>query len=255
VTAFVEPSFPDNGDNGSAHAPYWVAPLNGSTNYAWTPLPASSGEPCVNNICNGPFDWAYDVQRHILYTANGDAGAFKIQLGGGSTPQGTTPTSTSTAVPTSSPTALTTPTATSTVATSTPLPTATGTATPSPMPSSTMTPTATSTVLPAAPSFTLSQGATPAVVQVNGLTKLWATATSNVNLRAVLDIEVYDAGSNKVEQIEVTEQFTAGQSTTLSVPWVPRSAGTYHVMAGVFKTDLSSSYIFNNPGTTIQVTH
>jgi hypothetical protein len=82
VNLFGQPSFPDQGDNGSAHDPYLVTPIDGSAGYIWKPL-ANSTAPCQNGICNGPFAWAYDAQAGMLYTANGDAGAFRMQVGGG----------------------------------------------------------------------------------------------------------------------------------------------------------------------------
>jgi hypothetical protein len=162
-------------------------------------------------------------------------------------PQFSSGGSTPTATPTSPPSF---PTPTPTV-TSTPLPpTGTATATSS-VPTAQSTPTP--TPVPASIAWKLNESARPSTISLGQSTILRARAIASQNTQAILDVEVYDARFNKFYQTYRTLSFSANTAQSFSVSWTPPAVGSYHVMAGVFSTDWSHNYVFDNPGASLTV--
>jgi hypothetical protein len=76
VNLYTAPSFPTGGDNAPAHGPWYTIAENGGT--TWTAY--NSQTPCLNSVCNGPVQMAYDAADGTLYAANWNAGAWKLQI-------------------------------------------------------------------------------------------------------------------------------------------------------------------------------
>src|SRR5579859_1197053 len=129
---FTAPSFPDGGDNGQAHGPWYTVALTGSTWAAY-----SSQQTCdsSNSVCNGPVMMARDAANNILYSVNWLGGLWKLTANRQIT---ATPSATFTGNP--SPTPTKTPTATAT-GQSTAKPTKTPKASPTPIQNATPTST------------------------------------------------------------------------------------------------------------------
>jgi|GEM_PF-879714 len=61
------------------------------------------------------------------------------------------------------------------------------------------------------------------------------------------DVEIYDANYQQVYQrVFVSQSFTAGERKQLPVEWTPVTAGMYHIRVGVFNSDWSRNYVWNN---------
>jgi photosystem II stability/assembly factor-like uncharacterized protein len=118
TTLFTAPSFPIQGDNGSAHGPWYARPLAGGAGW----VPYSSQMPCdvPTSFCNGPVMGAYDASNHALYSVNWNGGAWKLQTAAPSPTSSPTPIA---ATPTATLAATSTPTPSSPTATATPSPT------------------------------------------------------------------------------------------------------------------------------------
>lgn len=116
---YTAPGFPVLGDLGQAHGPWYTKPIASSG--GWHAYNAQ--QPCdpLAGYCNGPASGAYDAINGIVYSANGNGGVWKMQVGAS---VASTPTITPS--PTATTTAQVTATSTSTPA----LPTPTVTATP-----------------------------------------------------------------------------------------------------------------------------
>jgi hypothetical protein len=69
---YTAPSFPE-GNNGQADGPWYVTSETGG---GWTPY--SSQTPCVNGVCNGPVDGAFDPATGTLYAVAWNAGAWML---------------------------------------------------------------------------------------------------------------------------------------------------------------------------------
>jgi hypothetical protein len=74
---YTAPSFPVGGDNGQAHVPWYTVAENGGT--TWKAFDGQT--PCSNNVCNGPVQLALDVSDGTVYSANWNAGVWKLETG------------------------------------------------------------------------------------------------------------------------------------------------------------------------------
>jgi hypothetical protein len=71
---------------------------------------------------------------------------------------------------------------------------------------------------------------------------------------ANIDLEVYDQAGHQVHQkILEGQSFSAGQKQSFSSSWTPSTNGTYTFKIGVFSTDWSKVYVWNDAAATIQV--
>jgi len=106
------------------------------------------------------------------------------------------------------------------------------------------------------PTFTTSATATPSTLTHGSATtiKVSITDTSGTLSNGIIDMEVYNAAGTKVNQQTSTGQsFTSGQNHQYNFSWTPTTAGTYTVRLGVFNSDWSINYAWNNGACTITV--
>jgi hypothetical protein len=57
----------------STNPPFWKAPLSNTT--AWTHM---TDAICMNNVCRGSNEVAYDAVHHVIYAANWGAGLWRL---------------------------------------------------------------------------------------------------------------------------------------------------------------------------------
>jgi hypothetical protein len=85
----------------------------------------------------------------------------------------------------------------------------------------------------------------PIVGQSVGV-NLTVRASNNVQ-SAIVDIEIYDSGNNKIFQEYYTNQsLTANVDKDYAVLWVPGAVGEYTVKLGIFRNDWSMLYHWND---------
>ena len=72
---YTAPSFPDGGDYGQAHGPWYTVALTGST---WTAYNSQQTCDSSNSVCNGPVMMARDAANNILYSVNWLGGFWKL---------------------------------------------------------------------------------------------------------------------------------------------------------------------------------
>ncbi len=106
------------------------------------------------------------------------------------------------------------------------------------------------------PAFTTNASVNPTTPQANGSAVITANITnSGATLQnGIVDIELYDAGGNKVfQQFYDKQTINSGESRSYSPNWNVGSAGTYRVTVGVFNGDWSQNYMWNNQAATVTV--
>jgi hypothetical protein len=185
---------------------------------------------------------AKDAIDGTIYSANWDAGVFRLQSGG---PQ-QTPGPTSTATPVASATATVTQQPTNTSApTNTSVPTNTPTRTPTPRPTNTPAPTNT----PIPPSFSASATPSSAVVVAGTSVTITSSVRSVTAATALVDVEVFDGTGKRVfQQRWDNESFAAAQTRTFTSSWTPPLTslpGSYTIRVGVFTPGGGSQYYWN----------
>jgi hypothetical protein len=241
------------GAGNSGNTTYTDSNKDGITNPAafCTTDGSSSGQICNSHTSSvSDDDGGYVRMQGQAYFAN------PVALSGGtatatSTPT-TQPTSTRTALPTSTPTATSTPTVRPT-STATPMRTSTPTAKTTSTPTRTPTPTQGTTQR----AFTSSGSASPTTAQRPSSVALTVSVRSATASSALVDLEVYDASFTKVfQQVWDNQAFSANQTLTYSTTWAVLSAapaGTYTVMVGVFSPGWGTLYNWNGSATTVTV--
>jgi hypothetical protein len=124
-------------------------------------------------------------------------------------------------------------------------PTATPTPTVPGVPTSTSTPPVT-----APGQYSTSASVLPGTVGPGGSTTVTLAVTSGSAATVLVDLEIYNAAGDKVEQQWVSNQaFTAGQQRSFPFTWnVPANTpvGTYTVKIGIFSTNWSSNLAWND---------
>jgi hypothetical protein len=70
---------------------------------------------------------------------------------------------------------------------------------------------------------------------------------------ALVDLEIYNAGGQKVAQQSFENQTLNGNGTTFSTNWTPTAIGVYTIKVGVFTANWSSNVYWNNGVATLNV--
>jgi hypothetical protein len=154
---------------------------------------------------------AYDSVNHIIYSANWDGGAWKLQTGAAPAPASTPVPATSTPVP----------------ATRTPVPTA--------------------TAVPTTRKYTSTATAPTTVVTAGSSVNLSASVTSATADTSLVDMEVYDTAGRKIfQKFWDSQTFAAGQTRSYSATTGALAAGTYTVKIGIFAPGWASLYQWND---------
>lgn len=107
-----------------------------------------------------------------------------------------------------------------------------------------------------APMFSDTTTATPAAPSANAATTVNTVVrdTSGSLANGLVDIEIYNASNQRMAQNFVPSQsFAAGGSASYATAWTPAAAGTYRVTVGVFNSDWSQNYYWNNDALDITV--
>lgn len=144
-------------------------------------------------------------------------------------------------------------------ATSTPIVTATATATTTQPSPTTTSPTATPTTVPASQLQLWSCGARigSAEVRAGQSQSVQAYVATNIDSRALVDVEIYDPTGTKVYQrYWDNRDFNASQTRNFFFRWkVPANAmkGTYTVKIGIFNPGWAGLLMWNNNAATFQV--
>src|SRR6185437_11855073 len=64
---------------------------------------------------------------------------------------------------------------------------------------------------------------------------------------AIVDVEIYNSGNQRVYQQFVSGQnFGAGQQITNTISWTPATAGSYTAKVGVFTSNWGSNLVWND---------
>lgn len=106
------------------------------------------------------------------------------------------------------------------------------------------------------PAFTSSASVNPASPQTNTNAVITANITnSGATLQqGIVDIEVYNQAGTKVyQQFYGNQTINSGESRAYSPTWNAAAAGTYRVTVGVFNSDWTQNYLWNNQAATVTV--
>jgi|GEM_PF-2349601 len=105
------------------------------------------------------------------------------------------------------------------------------------------------------PKFDISGTSSPGTTTPGGTETATITVTSDSNVTALVDIEVYDPAGNKIaQQYWDNVQFSAGGGWRYTVNWTAgQQRGTYTVKAGVFTPGWGKLYTWNNDVADVQV--
>jgi hypothetical protein len=106
------------------------------------------------------------------------------------------------------------------------------------------------------PAFTTSASASPSTLSPNTNTTITVTVrnTGGAVSGAIVDMEVYNAAGTRVNQQYTSSQsFTTNQQRTYTYTWRPTATGTYTVKIGVFNSNWTTNYHWNNNAATITV--
>jgi hypothetical protein len=107
------------------------------------------------------------------------------------------------------------------------------------------------------PTFTSSVNVSPSTVNFGQTSAITTTLndTSGSISNGVLDVELHDSSGNKVAQQTFSGQnLSSGQSVTQSFNWTaPNTPGTYTVTVGVFNSNWSTNYYWDNNASTVTV--
>jgi hypothetical protein len=107
-----------------------------------------------------------------------------------------------------------------------------------------------------APMFSGSASATPTSPSTGTASTITATVkdTSGTLANGIVDLEVYNASNQRVLQKFFSGQsFATGASQSYSAAWTPSATGTYRVTIGVFTSDWSTNYYWNNDALDVTV--
>jgi hypothetical protein len=108
----------------------------------------------------------------------------------------------------------------------------------------------------AAVSFTSSGSSNPAAPNAGSATTL-SVSLHNVGpalSNTIVDVEVYNASNVRVfQQFLSGVAFAQDQTRSFSAQWTPSSTGTYRMTVGVFTSDWSKNYHWNNSAVSISV--
>ena len=97
-------------------------------------------------------------------------------------------------------------------------------------------------------SFSGTATVAPSPATINQTATIHASFSSKGNVsNAIADIEVYNSSGQKTfQQFYGGQNFVATQPKTFDIPWTPSSAGTYSIKAGIFNSDWSTNYYWND---------
>jgi hypothetical protein len=103
--------------------------------------------------------------------------------------------------------------------------------------------------------FATSASAGPATQgQAVNVTSSVKNTSGNNASNLIVDTEIYDSNNSKVFQNYLGGQnINAGQTQNYNSSWTPNSNGTYVVKIGIFNSDWSQNYNWNNSAGTINV--
>ncbi len=104
--------------------------------------------------------------------------------------------------------------------------------------------------------FAVAGGANPSSASTGGSVNLTASITDQGSAisNANVDIEVYNSsGAQVLQHTFGSQNFSSGQNLQYAVSWTPSSSGTYTIKIGVFSSDWSTLYTWNNSAATIAV--
>ncbi len=101
---------------------------------------------------------------------------------------------------------------------------------------------------PSNSSFGSSASISPSSPSAGQAASIQASVSSKGDVsNALVDVEVYNSSGTKVHQQFFSGQnFTATQAKSYTVNWTPGSTGNYTVKLGVFNSDWSTNYYWNN---------
>lgn len=221
--------------DGQLVSPLKVPYNQGVFSSYWIPIPEGTTRIQVDG---GPDGWTdtWAAKDFSIWSKNGASSSV------GQAPAPATPTNTP--VP---------------AATSTPLVTATATATTTQPSPTTTSPTATPTTVPASQLQLWSCGARigSAEVRAGQSQSVQAYVATNIDSRALVDVEIYDPTGTKVYQrYWDNRDFNASQTRNFFFRWkVPSNAmkGTYTVKIGIFNPGWAGLLMWNNNAATFEV--
>jgi hypothetical protein len=108
----------------------------------------------------------------------------------------------------------------------------------------------------APPAITASASSNPASPAANSAATITATAknTGSTLSNAIVDVEVYNSANTRVSQQFLSNQSIAASATqNFTTNWSGGAAGQYRVAVGVFNSDWSQNYAWNDSAATITV--
>jgi hypothetical protein len=114
----------------------------------------------------------------------------------------------------------------------------------------------TTTPPPSGPvSFTATGSATPGSPTAGQQVTVTANVTETAGSSSgdIIDMEVYQGGTRVFQKFVGGQNFSNGQTQTYTGTFTPSSAGTYSFKIGVFNSDWSKTYIWNDNAATITV--
>jgi hypothetical protein len=103
--------------------------------------------------------------------------------------------------------------------------------------------------------FTTTGSANPSNANVGQQVSVTAnvTQTSGSSSGIIVDMEVYQGSTKVYQTFQGGQSFTQGQTKPFTASFTPNSAGTYTFKIGVFNSDWSQNYTWNNSAATITV--
>lgn len=100
-----------------------------------------------------------------------------------------------------------------------------------------------------APMFSGTSSANPSSPDAGSPTTITVTVkdTSGTLTNGIVDIEVYNSSNQRMAQKFISGQsFASGASQSYSTPWTPSTTGAYRVTIGVFNSNWTRNYYWNN---------
>jgi hypothetical protein len=103
--------------------------------------------------------------------------------------------------------------------------------------------------------FTASGSASPASPTAGQTVTVTANVkeTQGSSSGDIVDLEVYQGSTRVFQKFSQSQNFSQGQTQQYSGTFTPNSAGTYTVKIGVFNSDWSKNYVWNDNAATITV--
>lgn len=104
-------------------------------------------------------------------------------------------------------------------------------------------------------SFSMGATVSPAQPSVSQGVNITASASSKGSVSdAIVDYEIYNASNSRVfQQIFIGQNFSATQPKGYQFGWTPTTAGTYTIKGGLFNSNWSTNYYWNDNMTTFSV--